>query len=458
MPASNPVSRVYLGFVVGSSSRPCTPTWGDYYTLAEAEQELDLDARAAQLRRQGGSAMISFGGADNSELALGCTDRRRLAAAYLAPVKRYRADVIDLDLEGEALSDRAAGVRRAKAIAAVQRRRAAADRPLRVWVTLPVAARGLTAEGVAAVRTLLAGGVKLAGVNVMAMDFGPGEGAEDDMVGTVEQALNAARGQVQSLWQGAGLKSGAAASWGRLGVTVMIGVNDVPGQRFTVADARELSDFVNQRGIPRVSIWSLNRDSQCGGAFSRTGVLSNTCSGVRQKSLQFTHIFSRLRGTETARAQAGATVTPPRATTVSDDDPATSPYPIWRPSAAYVAGYKVVWQGQIYQASWWNQGTPPGTAASEPPSGPWQQIGPVPPDSRAPRLVRLASGEQPKWSPSAVYHQGDRVSFAGLPYEARWYTQGEQPLDQLPADPSAPWLPLFTYPGEPTGAELEEGT
>jgi len=458
LPSANPVSRVYLGFVVSSGERPCTPTWGDYYTLAEAEQQLDLDARSAQLRRQGGSAMVSFGGRDNTELAVGCTSPRRLAAAYMAPVKRYRAAVIDLDLEGAALADRPAAERRAAAIATIQRRRAADGKPLRVWVTLPVSASGLTGDGVAAVRALLAGGVELAGVNAMAMDFGPGEGAEDDMAGTVERALDATRAQVQSLWRAAGLRSSAAAAWGHLGVTAMIGVNDVAGQRFTLADARRISSFVAQRGIPRVSIWSLNRDSQCGGAFPRTGVLSDTCSGVRQEPLQFTRIFGRLRGTETARRQATApTASQQPAATVSDDDPARSPYPIWRPSAAYAAGYKVVWQGRIYQAGWWNQGAPPGTAASSPPSGPWQPIGPVPAGSRAPRLVLLAPAKQPRWSPTAVYHEGDRVRFEGLPYEARWYTRGEQPLDQLPSDPGAPWQPLFNYPGEPTGAGTEGG-
>ena len=49
-----------------------------------------------------------------------------------------------------------------------------------------------------------------------------------------------------------------------------------------------------------------------------------------------------------------------------------------------------------------------------------------------------------------VYRQGDRVSFEGLPYQARWYTQGNQPLERLPADPGTPWQPLFKFPGEPT--------
>jgi chitinase len=450
LPSSNPVSSVYLAFVVSEASEPCTPSWGNFYTLEGAEQGLDLDARTAQLRSQGGSVMVSYGGEANTELAVDCTDPTKLEQAYLEPVQRYHAKAIDLDIEGASLADTQANARRATAIAAVQKQLASEKKPLKVWMTLPVSSHGLTAEGIAAVQAMLKKKVQLAGVNAMTMDFGEGEGAAHDMLGTIERSLDATQLQVQSLWRAAGLPSSAGAAWGHVGVTPMLGVNDVTSERFTTKDAHGLAEFVNSRGIPRVSIWSLNRDSQCGGAFAKTGELSNTCSGVIQKPLEFTHIFGELRGTKTAgREAAEASSAPTTHPSTVTDDPATSPYPIWRPAAAYVAGYKVVWQGQIYQSAWWNQGTPPGTAAADSPSGPWQPIGPVPAGSKAPTLVKLVSGNVPGWSASQVYHEGDRVSFQGLPYEARWYTQGEQPLAELPSDPSAPWEPLFKYPGEP---------
>lgn len=458
LPTANSVSGVFLAFVVSDPSDPCAPSWGSYYNLDEAEQSLDLDARTAQLRAQGGEVMVSYGGRDNTELAVGCTNVDKLTEAYMAPIERYDAGAIDLDLEGEALADMGASARRAAAIAKVQRRLGDRREPLRVWVTLPVSSEGLTAEGIAAVRTMLEADVKLTGVNAMTMDFGPGQGADQDMIGTVERALGATRAQVQSLWREAGLPADAASTWGSLGATVMIGVNDVPGERFTTDDARELVAFSNRHGIPRVSAWSLNRDSECGGAFARTGVLSNTCSGVLQKPLEFTRIFSELKGTKTARPQAETESTPRgRARANVADDPARSPYPIWRPTAAYYSGYKVVWQGNIYEASWWNQGTPPDSLGAGPPSGPWQPIGPVPAGSRAPELVPLVSGTFPDWSPTTVYLSGDRVSFEGLPFQARWYTKGEQPIAQLPTDSSAPWEPLFKHPGEPVDLSSEAG-
>jgi chitinase len=447
LPSANPVSSVYLAFIVSATSQPCTPTWGTFYTLSAAEQSLNLDARTAEVRAQGGAVNVSFGGQANSELAVGCTNPTQLVSAYLAPIQRYHATTIDFDLEGATLADTAADARRAAAVATIQRRFAAKHTPLRVWVTLPVSNAGLTAQGTAAVRAMLSAHVKLAGVNAMAMDFGPGEGAAHDMVGTVESALNATRNQVQSLWRTSGTSLSTTSAWGRVGATVMLGDNDVAGQRFTTADARALSKFVKSHGIPRVSAWSLNRDSQCGGAFAQTNVVSNTCSGVVQTPLQFTDIFSHLRGTKIANPTA---TTPSPAATPTADDPKTSPYPIWNATAPYVTGYKVVWQGQIYQSNWYNQGTAPGSAGGDAPTGPWQALGPVPPSSHPPATVPLATGHYPTWSATKVYHAGDRVRFGGLPYEARFYTAGQQPLRALPADPSAAWTPLFKYAGEPT--------
>jgi chitinase len=458
LPSANPVSSVYLAFIVSDRSDPCKPSWGTYYTLDQAEQGLDLDARTAQLRQQGGSVSVSFGGQANKEIAVGCTDPGELVDAYMAPIHRYHATTVDFDLEGESLADTAANARRAAAVATIQRRMAGSETPLKIWLTLPVSSNGLSAEGIGAVKSMLDARVNLAGVNAMTMDFGRGEGAAHDIVGTIEHSLNATQLQVQTLWREAGLPSSAGAAWGHLGVTPMLGVNDVSDERLTTGDAREVAAFVNKHGIPRVSVWSLNRDSECGGAFAKTGVVSNTCSGVIQKPLEFTNIFGKLRGTKTARkVDPDAAPEPQQTAKKSTDDPATSPYPIWRPSAAYGSGYKVVWQGQIYQASWWNQGTVPGSIAADSPTGPWQPIGPVPAGSHAPKLVPLVSGNFKRWSPSTVYQEGDRVDFKGMPYRARWYTRGEQPLEELPSDPSQPWEPLFKYPGEPTDLTSETG-
>jgi chitinase len=457
LPAENPVSSAYLGFIVSSHGSPCTPSWGGYYSLTQADQSLDLGARIAELAKQGGSARLSFGGRANNELALSCTSVASLTQAYLAPIERYHVSTVDFDIEGSALADAPANVRRATAVAAIQRRLSQAHRSLSVWLTLPASTQGLTPQGMAVVRAMLAAHVRVAGVNVMAMDFG--SDASGHVFKAVRSSLYAAHAQVRSLLHRAGLPSTSAIGWEHLGVTVMLGVNDDTAEHFTIADARSLASFANNVGISRVSAWSLNRDSECGSAYPVTGVVSNTCSGVLQTPLQFTRIFSRLRGTKTARAQSANPGAEALAQTTTTDNPLDSPYPIWQPSAAYVAGYKVVWQGEIYQANWWSQGTAPGsTAADSTGSDPWLLIGPVPSGSAAFTPQLLASAEEPAWSATRVYREGQRVSFDGLPYRARFYTHGDQPLDELPSNPSSPWQPLFTAPGEPTDTGIGSGT
>jgi chitinase len=456
LPAEDPVSSAYLGFIVSKPDSACTPSWGGYYTLAQADQTLNLQARIAQLRSQGGSAMLSFGGRDNGELAVGCTNTGRLTQAYRQAIDQYRVTGVDFDIEGAALTDAAANARRAQAIASIQRQMAREHRTLKVWVTLPVSNRGLTGEGVAVVRSMLAAHVTLAGVNALAMDFGSGEGAGRDLFSTIRDALYATHSQVQALWLSAGLSGGGGVAWQHLGATVMLGVNDITAERFTISDARRLEAFANRMGVARVSAWSLNRDTECGSAYPVTGVVSNNCSGVLQDPLQFTKILSHLKGTKTARRQAESTSAP---TTAATDNPATSPYPVWNSASAYVAGYKVVWQGDIYESNWWSQGTAPDSGTADSSGGsPWLLIGPVPTGSKAFKPKLLISTSPPAWSAQQVYHQGAQVSFDGLPYQARYYTQGDQPVDQLPGSSSTPWAPLFTAPGEPNDTGIGSGS
>ncbi|PRC48546.1 hypothetical protein C6A85_79295, partial [Mycobacterium sp. ITM-2017-0098] len=50
-------------------------------------------------------------------------------------------------------------------------------------------------------------------------------------------------------------------SWSQVGVTPMIGVNDVLTEVFTVADAQALENFARAKGMGMLSMWSLTRDN-----------------------------------------------------------------------------------------------------------------------------------------------------------------------------------------------------
>ena len=122
-PVSEEAENVLLSFIVADPGNACTPSWGAAYSLDDAGSALDLDRRVARLQQLGGTVSVSFGGLINKELATSCTDAGQLEAAYRAVVDRYNVSSIDLDIEGDALTDVASLDRRAAAVAALQQDR-----------------------------------------------------------------------------------------------------------------------------------------------------------------------------------------------------------------------------------------------------------------------------------------------------------------------------------------------
>jgi chitinase len=439
-PDANPANDVALAFVVASPTDSCAPSWGGAYTPDEAASSLELDRRISQLRAAGGNIMLSVGGLNNSELAVACTDQARLTDAYRQLIKRYAVQTLDLDIEGTAVADTASLQRRAAALKTVQ-----AETGVAVWLTLPVTPDGLTADGLNAVTATLQGGVSLRGVNVMTMDFNT-SAAHPDMLGLTTSALDATHKQLTDLYLRLGVKLTSPEVWSRIGATPMIGQNDVDSERFTLDDAAGLASFAVDKGLGRVSMWSLNRDSQCKGTFTNVVVHANTCSGVSQDALAFSKVFAGLPVGSSSRDSVAIPDASPSA-----DDPAKSPYPIWRLTALYVTGYKVVWHGVVYQAKWANSGVDPSATDTSSPT-PWAVIGPVTSTDAAPSPTPTVTGVTARWSAATIYARGDRVLFGGLPYQARWTTKGDVPSTEYPIDADDPWLPLFTVPGEPAGA------
>jgi len=208
-----------------------------------------------------------------------------------------------------------------------------------------------------------------AGVNIMAMDFGVPSAARN-MRGAITSSMTATQEQLAAIYNSAGTRLDSAHLWHKLGVTVMIGQNDVAGERVSVSDAKAVTSFAAKYDLGRVSMWSLNRDSQCGVTFALIGTHSNLCSGVAQRPLQFTKTFVTLHGN--ARATSAAVTTTdllPEAPTATADNPAKSPYPIWQPTLAYRENYKVVWHQAVYIAKWYSEGqTPDSTNVARSPS------------------------------------------------------------------------------------------
>ena len=436
-PLVNPAADVVLSFLVADDSDACEASWGAAYTLDEAESTLDLDRRIALYRQNGGDVVISFGGAANDELATACDDHDALLAAYRDVVERYDATTIDLDIEGDDLTDSPASQRRAAALAALQQERQDAGDSLAVWLTLPVAPSGMTAEAVAVVDATLSAGVDLAGVNIMTMNFGDGRAPRDTMADATADAVSATNRQLISAYQRIDERLSYEQVQGKIGVTPMIGQNDDDADVFTLSDASAVTDVVAQTGLGRLSMWSLNRDAPCGPNVPVSTSVSNFCTGLDQDSFEFSSIFDAIDGRPAGSADV--TTTPLVGEPVADD-PATAPYPIWDEEHGYEQDDKVVWHGYVYVAKWHNTDEAPDAPIVSEWETPWTLIGPVlPTDIPVVPVPTVPAGTFPTWDGTAIYEEGDRVVFRDYAYEAKWWTQGDQPGIDVPDQGETPW-------------------
>lgn len=277
--------RVFtLGFVVGNGG--CTPTWGGVGatvandTLPNGTTMLSL---IQGIRAAGGDVIISFGGASGTELALGCTTVSSLQAAYQSVLNKYRVNSstpvrLDFDIEGGAVLDQASINRRNQALVGLKN----ANPGLVISYTLPVLPTGLVASGVNMLNSIRAAGLNVNVINIMAMDYGPANDNGGQMGLSAVQAASNTHNQVV-----------AAGLTATIGVTPMIGINDVASEIFQLSDAQMLLNFANSNSyITRLSMWSVSRDN---GSCPNQGFASPVCSGISQSNWAFSNILGQFR-------------------------------------------------------------------------------------------------------------------------------------------------------------------
>ena len=269
-----------LGFVVGNGG--CTPTWGGVGatvandTLPNGTTILSL---VQGVRAAGGDVIISFGGASGTELAQGCSTVSSLQAAYQSVLNKYSVNSstpvrLDFDIEGGATTDQTSINRRNQALVGLKN----ANPGLVISYTLPVLPTGLVASGVNILNSVKASGLNLNVVNIMAMDYGSANDNGGQMGLSATQAASNTHNQV--------VAAGLTAS---IGVTPMIGINDVNTEIFQLSDAQMLLNFANSNSyITRLSMWSVARDN---GSCPNQGFASPVCSGISQSNWAFANIF-----------------------------------------------------------------------------------------------------------------------------------------------------------------------
>jgi chitinase len=227
-----------LAFVINGLGT-CNPTWNGDTSLTGNAYGSYIDG----LRKLGGDVIVSFGGADGTELGRSCSTVASLQAAYQKVITQFHLTWIDLDIESGAESDTPSIDRRNKAILNLQQ----ANPSLRISYTLGVDRTGLPSAQLDLLKNAKANGARVDVVNVMAMDYGP---CYSDMGQAAIDAASATRSQLASI--------GLAAD---VGVTPMIGTNDVTCEKFTTANAQQLESFAEANSYVRtLGFWAIGAD------------------------------------------------------------------------------------------------------------------------------------------------------------------------------------------------------
>jgi len=263
-----------LGFMQASPSGKLAWAGLDALGLdSNHEQALAILGEITALRAAGGDVMVSLGGAAGLSLAQAYAQRglgvQALATAYGEMVDTLKLSKLDFDIEGAALAETQTIKLQMEAISLLQQTHPA----LGVWLTLPVLPQGLTQDGLNTVKAALQAGVQVDGVNVMAMDYGDSAAPPQlkSMGAYAIDAANTTFAQLTNLFASQGKSFG----WNQLGVTPMLGVNDITSEVFTIQDAEQLEVFAREKGLGMLSMWSINSDNP-----GAVGQVSNNHAGL----------------------------------------------------------------------------------------------------------------------------------------------------------------------------------
>jgi hypothetical protein len=289
-----------LAFIVAAGTS-CKPSWGDYFPVGANSGKFLNEINA--FKATGGQPIISFGGEINNELASVCGSVSALESAYQDVVDHYHVYSLDFDIEGAQLSNTATVQLRNQALSLLQTKEASLGHPITISYTLPVLPSGLLSNSLYLLKSAVTSGVKVSVVNVMAMDYGQANAPDPSDMGTYAiDAAEATQAQLASVYP----TLSSSQRWAMIGITPMIGQNDLAGEIFTTANATQVAQFAAAHSIGRLSYWELHRDTACANNADEN---SNYCSGTTQTPYQFASIFGAVP------TGSGSSPTPPPSST-----------------------------------------------------------------------------------------------------------------------------------------------
>ncbi|QDZ14235.1 chitinase [Humibacter ginsenosidimutans] len=277
---------ITVGALQTESRGSCTPYWsGDESSPVTADVH---GAELNRLRKNGGELIPSFGGRDaaatHTDLADSCTDVHQIALAFENVFAVYKVHRINLDVEGESLTNRTGIDRRNKAIAETEAWGKAHDWSVSFSYTLPTTRHGLAEDALTVLSSAAKHGAVISSVDILTFDWGDGD--DHDMLADTEDAASALTAQLkQTILPDASDER----LWGAVGIVEMIGIDEVGAhETFTLRQAAGLVNWARGKGVQTLGFRDLQRDNGgCPGAVNQT-----TCSGVEQAPWAYTKAFS----------------------------------------------------------------------------------------------------------------------------------------------------------------------
>ena len=97
-----------------------------------------------------------------------------------------------------------------------------------------------------------------------------------------------------------------------------------------------------------------------------------------------------------------------------------------------------MWHHQVFNARYWTTGVAPDLQVANAKDSPWTLVGPVLPGDTPAPMPTLPAGTYPQWNATRAYVTGSRVQVGLVPYEAKWWSQGQKPGMAFAG--GSPWL------------------
>jgi Ricin-type beta-trefoil lectin domain/Glycosyl hydrolases family 18 len=273
-----------FAFIQTASSGSCTAYWdGD---TSQPLTSANFGSDISSIQSSGGNVIPSFGGesADNSgtDIADSCTSVNSIAQVYENVITTYNVPRIDLDIEGDSLTNTAGIDRRNEAVAQTESWAAANGRSIQFSYTMPGTPTGMDSQEQSIIANAISVGASVSVVNLMTFDYYIG--TQQEMATDTESAGADLHSQLQSLYP----SDSSAQLWDMIGVTEMPGIDDFGSpETFTEADAGTVLNWAKSNGVSTVSFWALQRDN--GGCPGTGG--SDSCSGISQPTWYFSNTF-----------------------------------------------------------------------------------------------------------------------------------------------------------------------